>query len=169
MPRPASRVRPGAGTRCSPSTDSIAEGRIAQIREASEQVKAIFEVRWEFHTCRGDPCTGLVRAADDLRADVVVVGASERAGHRIIGSVAIRLGKSGRRPVTVVPWPRRRPDPVGPSSASSPVPARAPAQEHVADGVAHGAHAGARRERLVQVTTRRTSRVKHVRMRNLPF
>ncbi|MEU6577999.1 universal stress protein [Streptomyces sp. NPDC046805] len=85
------------------TTDEIAEDLISQIREATERLKGIFDVRWEFHTYRGDPYNGLVRAADELKADAVVVGASEQAGHRIIGSVAIRLVKAGRWPVTVVP------------------------------------------------------------------
>ncbi|WP_240362428.1 MULTISPECIES: universal stress protein [unclassified Streptomyces] len=85
------------------TTDRIAEDLIAQIREATEKVRDIFAVRWEFHTFRGDPYNGLVTAADELKADAVVVGASEQAGHRIIGSVAIRMVKAGRWPVTVVP------------------------------------------------------------------
>ncbi|MEU9960592.1 universal stress protein [Streptomyces sp. NPDC050982] len=85
------------------TTDQIAEDLIQQIREGTEQVKGIFDVRWEFHTFRGDPFNGLVSAADQLKADAVVVGASEQAGHRIIGSVAIRLVRAGRWPVTVVP------------------------------------------------------------------
>ncbi|MFF8391919.1 universal stress protein [Streptomyces sp. NPDC016172] len=89
---------PVAGT-----TDEIAEDLVAQIRDAAERLKGIFEVRWEFHTFRGDPYSGLVTAADELKADAVVVGASEQAGHRIVGSVAVRLVKAGRWPVTVVP------------------------------------------------------------------
>ncbi|WP_307624301.1 universal stress protein [Streptomyces sp. V3I7] len=85
------------------TTDEIAEDLIAQIREAAERVRGIFDVRWEFHTYRGDPYNGLVQAADELTADAVVVGASEKAGHRIVGSVAVRLVKAGRWPVTVVP------------------------------------------------------------------
>ncbi|MFE6287261.1 universal stress protein [Streptomyces sp. NPDC057877] len=85
------------------TTDEIAEDLVAQIRDATERVKDIYEIRWEFHTFRGDPYNGLVRAADELKADAVVVGASEQAGHRIVGSVAIRLVKAGRWPVTVVP------------------------------------------------------------------
>ncbi|MFE9095843.1 universal stress protein [Streptomyces sp. NPDC007264] len=85
------------------TTDTIAEELLTYIREATERVKDMFEVRWEFHTFRGDPYSGLVKAADELRADAVVVGASEQAGHRIVGSVAIRLVKAGRWPVTVVP------------------------------------------------------------------
>ncbi|WTV89705.1 universal stress protein [Streptomyces jietaisiensis] len=85
------------------TTDEIAEGIAAQIREAAERVKDTFEVRWQFHTFRGDPYGGLVKAADELKADAVVVGASEQAGHRFVGSVAVRLVKAGRWPVTVVP------------------------------------------------------------------
>ncbi|WP_225830007.1 universal stress protein [Streptomyces sp. NK08204] len=85
------------------TTDEIAEDLISYIRESAERLKGMFEVRWEFHTFRGDPYNGLVKAADDLKADAVVVGASEKAGHRIIGSVAVRLVKAGRWPVTVVP------------------------------------------------------------------
>ncbi|WAU83683.1 universal stress protein [Streptomyces sp. Qhu-G9] len=85
------------------TTDKIAEELVREIRHATEQVKDIFDVRWEFHTFRGDPYNGLVSAADQLKADAVVVGASEQAGHRIVGSVAIRLVKAGRWPVTVVP------------------------------------------------------------------
>ncbi|MFR0355735.1 universal stress protein [Streptomyces sediminimaris] len=85
------------------TTDEIAEGLIAYIRDATERLRGIFEVRWEFHTFRGDPYGGLVKAADELKADAVVVGASEQAGHRIVGSVAVRLVKAGRWPVTVVP------------------------------------------------------------------
>ncbi|MCS0606149.1 universal stress protein [Streptomyces sp. LP11] len=85
------------------TTDEIAEDLISYIRESAERLKGIFEVRWEFHTFRGDPYNGLVKAADELTADAVVVGASEQAGHRIIGSVAVRLVKAGRWPVTVVP------------------------------------------------------------------
>lgn len=85
------------------TTDEIAEDLVQYIRESTERLKGIFEVRWEFHTFPGDPYNGLVKAADELQADAVVVGASEQAGHRIIGSVAIRLVKAGRWPVTVVP------------------------------------------------------------------
>ncbi|WP_037683121.1 universal stress protein [Streptomyces griseus] len=89
---------PVAGT-----TDAIADELVREIRDATERVKGVFDVRWEFHTFHGDPYSGLVKAADELRADAVVVGASEQAGHRIVGSVAVRLVKAGRWPVTVVP------------------------------------------------------------------
>jgi nucleotide-binding universal stress UspA family protein len=85
------------------TTAEIAEQLIAEIRHAAKQIQDVFQLRWEFHTFRGDPFNGLAKAADELKADAVVVGASEQAGHRIIGSVAIRLVKVGRWPVTVVP------------------------------------------------------------------
>ncbi len=110
---------PVAGT-----TDEIAEDLVAQIRDAAERLKGIFEVRWEFHTFRGDPYNGLVKAADELKADAVVVGASEQAGHRIVGSVAVRLVKAGRWPVTGVPsafagMPPRRSRAAGSGAAAS--------------------------------------------------
>ena len=52
---------------------------------------------------RGDAFTELRDAAVELRADMVVVGASEQAGHRLVGSVAARLVRTGRWPVVVVP------------------------------------------------------------------
>lgn len=74
-----------------------------QFREAAERIPPQERARWEFYTAEGDPYRGLIELADRLRADAVVIGASEQAGHRILGSVAIRLVKSGRWPVTVVP------------------------------------------------------------------
>lgn len=74
-----------------------------QIREGAARVPPGQQVRWEFHTAEGDPYRGLVELADRIRADAVVIGASERAGHRILGSVAVRMVKAGRWPVTVVP------------------------------------------------------------------
>lgn len=87
-----------------PGVDTgIADQLMAEIRESVERLQGVFTVRWEFHTFRGDPYNGLTAAAEQLTADAVVVGASERAGHRFVGSVAVRLVKAGRWPVTVVP------------------------------------------------------------------
>ncbi|QRX96133.1 universal stress protein [Streptomyces noursei] len=85
------------------ATNEVAEELMAEIRQATERLDGIYQLRWEFHTLRGDPYNGMVQMADELRADAVVVGASESAGHRIMGSVAVRLVKAGRWPVTVVP------------------------------------------------------------------
>ena len=91
------------GVPVSEADTGIAEQLLSEIRESVKRMEGVFRVRWEFHTFRGDPYNGLAMAADQLTADAVVVGASERAGHRLVGSVAVRLVKAGRWPVTVVP------------------------------------------------------------------
>lgn len=52
---------------------------------------------------QGDPLTVLAEVAKETRADAVIVGSSASLGHRIAGSLAIRLVRYGRWPVTVVP------------------------------------------------------------------
>ena len=84
-------------------TAEMADDIARTITEQSERLKHVYSIRWKFLTRRGDPYTGLSEAADELKADAVIVGASEKAGHRLIGSVAVRLVKAGRWPVTVVP------------------------------------------------------------------
>ncbi|WP_280664173.1 MULTISPECIES: universal stress protein [unclassified Kitasatospora] len=54
-------------------------------------------------TRTGDPYTEITRFAEEVRADALVVGASEHLGHRLVGSLAVRLVRAGRWPVTVVP------------------------------------------------------------------
>jgi nucleotide-binding universal stress UspA family protein len=57
----------------------------------------------DFLVRHGDPFTELCRTADGLLADGVLVGVSEKGPHRFVGSLAVRLVRSGRWPVTVVP------------------------------------------------------------------
>jgi len=84
------------------------------VAQAGEETAADLQVQVErlarergidtdFRMVRGDPFTELRRVAQEVRADAVVVGASERAGHRFVGSLAGRLVKTARWPVTVVP------------------------------------------------------------------
>ncbi|GLY77669.1 universal stress protein A [Actinoallomurus iriomotensis] len=70
-----------------------------QIRERADEIA----VPITFVVRRGDAFVELRDAATELHADMVVVGSSEQAGHRLIGSVASRLVRAGRWPVTVVP------------------------------------------------------------------
>ena len=51
----------------------------------------------------GDPLAKLSAVADELRADAVLIGASASLRHRLAGSLAVRLVRSRRWPVTVVP------------------------------------------------------------------
>jgi nucleotide-binding universal stress UspA family protein len=89
-------------------------GLVAVRREAFSQVADDLRRRFEegsrelgisiaVITVEGDPFTELRRIADEIRADAVVVGASAQAGHRLVGSIAVRLVRAGKWPVTVVP------------------------------------------------------------------
>jgi nucleotide-binding universal stress UspA family protein len=61
-------------------------------------------LRWEFRVLRAtDVVAGLARTADELRADTVIIGASRGLRHRLCGSAGVRLVKSGKWPVIVVP------------------------------------------------------------------
>lgn len=57
----------------------------------------------EFVLRRGNPYKELLAVADELRVDAVVVGASTQSGRRFVGSLAGRLVRDARWPVTVVP------------------------------------------------------------------
>jgi nucleotide-binding universal stress UspA family protein len=56
-----------------------------------------------FVNAHGDPYREITRVAMETRADAIVVGASLKAGHRLMGSLAVRLVRAGKWPVTVVP------------------------------------------------------------------
>jgi nucleotide-binding universal stress UspA family protein len=56
-----------------------------------------------FIKAAGDPYHEITRIAAETRADAIVVGASLKAGHRLMGSLAVRLVRAGKWPVTVVP------------------------------------------------------------------
>jgi len=75
----------------------------ADLRRRAEEYAASVGVPLTFITACGDPFTEIRRVADEVRADAVIVGASTKAGHRWVGSLAVRLVKAGRWPVTVVP------------------------------------------------------------------
>jgi nucleotide-binding universal stress UspA family protein len=90
---------PGAAAALHEAAAEAAHEMEQLMRERAAEVG----VRLEFRAVIGDPFTELKRAATESRADAVVVGASEHAGHRIVGSLATRLVRSGKWPVTVVP------------------------------------------------------------------
>jgi nucleotide-binding universal stress UspA family protein len=73
------------------------------MRGRAEAVAAEFGITVTFLTRRGEPFAEICRVADEVRADAIVVGASSKAGHRFVGSLAVRLVRAGRWPVTVVP------------------------------------------------------------------
>ena len=73
------------------------------MRRGAEEFFRELGVPITFIAIWGDPFTELCRIAEEIRANAVVVGASARAAHRLVGSLAVRLVKAGRWPVTVVP------------------------------------------------------------------
>jgi nucleotide-binding universal stress UspA family protein len=78
--------------------------------QLAKELRAQFEqgirdrgITGTFVVAHGDPYREIKRIADEMRADAIVVGASKQAGHRFVGSLAIRLVRAGKWPVTVVP------------------------------------------------------------------
>lgn len=88
-----------AVTALTESTQKLA----ADLQEEAEETLRRLEMTARFVRVHGDPYLEIVKAADELKADAVIVGASTKAGHRFIGSLAGRLVKAGKWPVTVVP------------------------------------------------------------------
>jgi nucleotide-binding universal stress UspA family protein len=79
------------------------EQTAAEMRRRAVEFSAELGVPIAFIAAHGDPFTELSRIAEEIHADAVLVGASAHVGHRLIGSLAIRLVKAARWPVTVVP------------------------------------------------------------------
>jgi nucleotide-binding universal stress UspA family protein len=93
----------GAGAGVVAAQDRALQETADDLRRRAEEYAATVGLKFTFVVARGDPYTELRRVADEIRADAVVVGASTKAGHRWVGSLAVRLVKAGRWPVTVVP------------------------------------------------------------------
>ena len=92
-------LAPGAAAALNEASLEVANDLEQQARDRAAEIG----VDLEFRSVVGDPLTELTRIAAETRADAVVVGASEHAGHRIVGSLAARLVRAGKWPVTVVP------------------------------------------------------------------
>lgn len=101
-------VRPIASAAATFAAEAVAAGEaVAEDLERylteTVEARSEFQVRWRYLVRAGDPYRELVAAAEELSADAVVVGSSESVGHRVVGSIAVRLVRAGRWPVTVVP------------------------------------------------------------------
>lgn len=79
--------------------DELATSLRAQAEEAGKELG----IDITFVAAHGDAYREIKRIADEARVDAIVVGASAKAGHKLVGSLAIRLVRAGRWPVTVVP------------------------------------------------------------------
>jgi nucleotide-binding universal stress UspA family protein len=71
-------------------------------RQAAEMAHEL-GIAVTFISASGDAYHEILRVAAETRADAIVVGASLKAGHRLLGSLAVRLVRAGKWPVTVVP------------------------------------------------------------------
>jgi nucleotide-binding universal stress UspA family protein len=86
------------------AAEAEAHSEIAQELSArASSTAAELGISLTFITTRGDPFHEIDRIARETRADAIVVGASLKAGHRLLGSLAVRLVRAGKWPVTVVP------------------------------------------------------------------
>jgi len=74
-----------------------------ELRAAVDALGREHGVPTQLVTVVADPVLALAKVAEEVRADAIVVGASEQAGHRLFGSVAVRIVRAGNWPVTVVP------------------------------------------------------------------
>ena len=79
------------------------EEMAASMRARAEEVGRELGISVEFIAAHGDAYTEIRRIAGETRADAIVVGASAKTGHKLVGSLAVRLVRAGKWPVTVVP------------------------------------------------------------------
>lgn len=79
------------------------EQTAADLRQEAENAAREHGISITFVATRGDSFAELRRIARENCADAIVVGASTKAGHRIMGSLAVRLVRDSKWPVTVVP------------------------------------------------------------------
>jgi nucleotide-binding universal stress UspA family protein len=75
----------------------------SQLRSAVTEAAQLLGIEAQFVLRHGNPYRELLAVADELRVDAVVVGASLRSGRRFVGSLAGRLVRDARWPLTVVP------------------------------------------------------------------
>ncbi|WP_433502245.1 universal stress protein [Pseudonocardia halophobica] len=84
-------------------TDPQEDSLLQELRSGVEELGPQYGVEVAFEVVVGDPVLALTRVAERERADAILVGASMQAGHKLFGSVAVRVVRAGRWPVTVVP------------------------------------------------------------------
>ena len=89
----------GAATSMQEAYDSVA----AELRQTAQEQGPRLGIDVVFVEREGNPFTEIVRLAGEIQADAVIVGASTKAGHRFVGSLAVHLVRASRWPVTVVP------------------------------------------------------------------
>jgi nucleotide-binding universal stress UspA family protein len=92
-------IEAGAVTSMQEAYDAVA----AELRRNAEEQAPRLGIDVVVVERDGNPFTEIVRLAGEIQADAVIVGASTKAGHRFVGSLAVHLVRVSRWPVTVVP------------------------------------------------------------------
>jgi nucleotide-binding universal stress UspA family protein len=92
-------IEAGAVTSMQEAYDAVA----AELRRNAEEQAPRLGIDVVVVERDGNPFTEIVRLAGEIQADAVIVGASTKAGHRFVGSLAVHLVRASRWPVTVVP------------------------------------------------------------------
>ena len=92
-----------AGAAVAVARDEAFRATAADMERRARQIGAELGIEITFMAARGEPFAEIRRIAGEVRADAIVVGASAHAGHRFVGSLAVRLVRAGKWPVTVVP------------------------------------------------------------------
>jgi len=94
---------PGTAAAVQTAHNEVFQQTADDLRHESEVAAKEHGIPVTFVATRGDSFAELRRIAQEVCADAVVVGASAKAGHRLVGSLAVRLVRAGKWPVTVVP------------------------------------------------------------------
>lgn len=97
------KVSAGVGVAAIPAMYRAHDEIARELRELVESNSVRLGIDAEFVEREGSPFTEIVRLADELPADAVIVGASTKAGHRFVGSLAVHLVRTSKWPITVVP------------------------------------------------------------------
>jgi nucleotide-binding universal stress UspA family protein len=92
-----------AGAALTVAKDEAFRATAEDLASRTKRFAAELGISMTFMAARGDPYSELLRIAAEVKADAIVVGASAHAGHRFVGSLAVRLVRAGKWPVTVVP------------------------------------------------------------------
>jgi nucleotide-binding universal stress UspA family protein len=74
-----------------------------ELRHDLELIREAVDIDVEFVEREGNPYRVLMDLSAARKADAIVVGASQKAGHRFVGSLAVHLVRNATCPNTVVP------------------------------------------------------------------
>ena len=96
---PMATFIPAGGSALDQTLHEVADDLRRQIKAGT----ARSGIKARFIEARGDAYTEISKICKMVLADAVVVGASTSTGHRLVGSLGVRLVRAGRWPVTVVP------------------------------------------------------------------